>query len=280
MNRLVLTNTLLPVFSGGDFLAASSPFVHADRVAPFHVLIYVTEGCIYVTEGEKDYEVKPGMLLLLKGGVHHFGKIPIPRGTCWHFVHFYMDQPGALPVFAPDYEPLEPYQELQSSLPLPKLLTGLSGSILEQKIRAFTDYVHGKDPVKKWRINGRLYQLLSDIGFYGHGSVAPLTLSDQVCRYLTEHFRQPFQAETLEQQFYLSYKRLAAVFKREKGMSMQQFHTRIRMEQACHLLRSTLLSVGEVAVQVGYSDPLYFSKLFHARMGLPPSEYRKQPPVW
>lgn len=280
MNTLKLTNTCLPVFSGGDFLAAANPFFHADRVAPFHILIYVTEGCIYVTEDEEDYEVRPGELLLLKSGVHHYGKHPVPRGTRWHFIHFYMEQPQGIPVFEPDYEPIMQYREVCYAVPLPKLLTGLSGTALEQRISSFTDYVHGEDPMKKWKINERLYQLLSDIAFYGQRTEAPQTISDGICRYLTEHYQEPFCAKLMEQQFYLSYKRLAAVFKRDKGQSMQQFQINIRMMQACHLLRSTLLPVGEIAARVGYTDALYFSRLFHVHQGMSPSDYRRQPPVW
>lgn len=280
MNGLKLTNTCLPVFSGGDFLAAAKPFFHADRVAPFHVLIYVTEGCIYVTEDGDDYALGAGELLFLKSGVHHWGKRPIPKGTRWYFVHFNLEQAQDLPAFAPDYEPLPQYQEERHAVMLPKHLTGLSGTELEQRICAFTDYVHGADPMKKWRINERLYQLLSDIAFFGQAPDAPQTLSDNICRYLTQHYQEPFLAEALERQFYLSYKRLAAVFKRDKGQSMQQFQTNVRMAQACHLLRSTLLSVGEIAARVGYADALYFSRLFHARQGMSPSEYRRQPPMW
>lgn len=68
---------------------------------------------------------------------------------------------------------------------------------------------------------------------------------------------------------------MAAVFKREKRVTMQQFHTGVRMENACKLLRSTLLPVGEIGHRVGYADMLYFSRCFHAVMGMNPTEYRK-----
>ena len=42
-----------------------------------------------------------------------------------------------------------------------------------------------------------------------------------------------------------------------------------RMKRACHLLRSTLMSVG-------FSDMLYFSKKFRAYTGVSPTDYRKQ----
>ena len=51
-----------------------------------------------------------------------------------------------------------------------------------------------------------------------------------------------------------------------------------RMEKAASLLRSTDNSVNMIASEVGYSDALSFSKLFHKRFGLSPTDYRKQKP--
>lgn len=48
------------------------------------------------------------------------------------------------------------------------------------------------------------------------------------------------------------------------------------MKRACHLLRSTLMSVGETADALGFSDMLYFSKKFRAYTGVSPTDYRKQ----
>ncbi|MFR4023027.1 MAG: hypothetical protein ACLTZI_08445 [[Eubacterium] siraeum] len=48
-------------------------------------MIYVIDGCIYVTEGDTDYEVNAGELLILKNGVHHFGKKKYRRVQSGYF---------------------------------------------------------------------------------------------------------------------------------------------------------------------------------------------------
>ena len=50
-------------------------------------------------------------------------------------------------------------------------------------------------------------------------------------------------------------------------------HTAIRI---IFCLRSTLMSVGETADALGFSDMLYFSKKFRAYTGVSPTDYRKQ----
>ena len=49
----------------------------------------------------------------------------------------------------------------------------------------------------------------------------------------------------------------------------------LKMEQACQLLDSTELSVKGVAAELGYDDPLYFSRQFSKTVGLSPRAYRR-----
>ena len=42
------------------------------------------------------------------------------------------------------------------------------------------------------------------------------------------------------------------------------------------LLRETKMSVVDVALEVGYANPGYFSQLFRRETGLSPSDYRRQ----
>jgi AraC family transcriptional activator of pobA len=48
------------------------------------------------------------------------------------------------------------------------------------------------------------------------------------------------------------------------------------MLEAARLLRFTELGVGEVAFEVGYTDPFYFSRAFKRRFGDAPQTYRER----
>lgn len=269
---------MMPLVSACDHLAAAEPFYHVDRVADMNVLIYVTEGVIYVTEDGADFAVSAGELLILKSGVHHWGKTEIPRGTKWYYIHFTCGEESA-ERFGAGME-IPPYSAVRCGIALPKYVSGLSGSRVEELLRSFTEYYNGDDPLRAWYINARLFELLSGIVLYGQGTGAAETLSDRVCRYLLQHKCEPFSSQRLSAEFYLSYKRLAAVFRAEKGITMQQYHTTQRMNEACRLLRSTLMTMGEIAAAVGYSDVLYFSRCFSAQVGCCPTEYRRSKRVY
>ena len=57
MNEILFSNRELPRLRAAEYLVIASPFVHVDRIAPFHVLIYVTSGTIYVTEEELESKI-------------------------------------------------------------------------------------------------------------------------------------------------------------------------------------------------------------------------------
>lgn len=63
------------------------------------------------------------------------------------------------------------------------------------------------------------------------------------------------------------------LFARHTGLSVVAWVRSQRMERAAALLRTTSLRAGEVARLVGFADPLYFSRVFRATYGVPPSRY-------
>lgn len=279
MSQITITNNSMPIVSSCDFCIATEPFFHIDRTADFHVMIYVTSGVIYVTEEDNDYEIGPGELLFLHKGLHHFGKKLIPRGTQWYYVHFYLDLAQEYPSFLPYPTPTKQYEAIQYSMLLPNHLSDLTGSKLEQSIKSFTDYFNSNQRMRDWYVNMYLYQLLTEISIYQSKVNSTLTLSDKICSYLALHKSDPFSSAAMEQHFYLSYKYMAASFKKEKQLTMQQYHTELRMNAASKLLKSTLLSVKEIGERLGYSDQLYFSRCFHDYMGMSPTNYRKSQ-IW
>lgn len=275
MNEIIIANNSLPQLCGCGLFAASESFIHTDRVPDFCVLIYVIDGCIYVTEGDTDYEVNAGELLILKNGVHHFGKKKINKGTKWIFVHFRISADCNASPFYPDASPLGAYDTTaESILTLPKFLNSVSARF-EKELKTFIEYAQSDDAYKKWFINQRLFLLLSSLAVSTQGFSNNLTLSDRICRYLSDNIGVPFSSENIEKRFYLSYKYMSHLFKKEKGVTMQQYHNSVRMDEACRLLCSTLMSIGEIADKLGFSDVLYFSRCFRNYTGKSPSAYRK-----
>ena len=73
----------------------------------------------------------------------------------------------------------------------------------------------------------------------------------------------------------LSASQLTRVFRARFGETPYHYLLGRRLETACLLLRSTALPVREIAFRLCFPDEHYFSSLFHRKLGLTPSDYRK-----
>ena len=273
MNEIIMNNSDLPHICGADFLFASVPFIHADRIMPFNVLIYVTSGQITVSEAETDYVINPGDVFILKSGVRHYGKKTIKAGTSWYYIHFYNDN---LQI-GEDISEMTKEETDSLYMKLPKKVTISMGDVFEKKLLHVISLYNAPNMDQRWYANMELFSALSKLAFHHIQLVkTKYTLSEQISEYLQENISTPFKAELLEKEFFLSYKRLAAIFKQDMGITMQQYHTQQRMDHACKLLRSTSLMIKEIAHELGFTDVLYFSRYFHQTIGVSPQTYRKE----
>lgn len=75
---------------------------------------------------------------------------------------------------------------------------------------------------------------------------------------------------------HLSSSHLAALFKAKTGISYKKYLTSRRIEQAKTLLRTSDLTVTDVAEAVGYQTVSNFYRLFQRETGLTPTAYRTQ----
>lgn len=66
----------------------------------------------------------------------------------------------------------------------------------------------------------------------------------------------------------------SSVFSQEMQITFIEYVTKKRMEKAKRLLRQTEKHSGEIAAEVGYKDPHYFSFVFKKTVGCTPREYR------
>ena len=93
-------------------------------------------------------------------------------------------------------------------------------------------------------------------------------------RYIHDNLYLPLRAEHVARHAGVSLRQLTRVFRRNTGKSFYQYLIDLRMEKARTLLRSKTLPIAEVGERVGYPDVHHFTRVFHARVGMPPAAYR------
>lgn len=73
----------------------------------------------------------------------------------------------------------------------------------------------------------------------------------------------------------LSHAHLYRKLKALTNLTPVQFIRFIRLRKAKILLETTSMNISEIAYAVGFSDPNYFSRIYHKEMGVTPTESRK-----
>lgn len=96
-----------------------------------------------------------------------------------------------------------------------------------------------------------------------------------VLELINENMQRQLMIRELATVVHLSPGRLAHLFKSEVGISPQRYVNNVRLERAKELLESGMLSVKEIAAEIGFPNVSSFCRRFKACYGTTPREYRK-----
>jgi AraC family transcriptional regulator of arabinose operon len=97
------------------------------------------------------------------------------------------------------------------------------------------------------------------------------TLCEEISKYPGNSYKIPMLAKKL----HYSYQHFSRLFKKYRGMSPAKFIIQARIKAAKRLLHITDEPIGRIADILNYNDSYSFSKQFHKKTGVTPSEYRK-----
>jgi len=97
----------------------------------------------------------------------------------------------------------------------------------------------------------------------------------KVKEYITDHYYEKLDCIQVAQLVNLNPAYLGKLFKKYTGCSLKKYVNMVRVNQAEMLLSTEDLTVTEVAEQCGFQDVSYFSNVFKAIKGIPPSAVAK-----
>lgn len=100
--------------------------------------------------------------------------------------------------------------------------------------------------------------------------------AEDALQYIEDHYCDPITIQDIADHLGINRSYLHRLFKSFTSVSIQSYLLDYRIKQACILLKNTDLSIRVIAHSVSFIDPLYFSRLFRQKMGVSPSEYRKE----
>ncbi|MBF9014856.1 MULTISPECIES: substrate-binding domain-containing protein [unclassified Oceanispirochaeta] len=95
----------------------------------------------------------------------------------------------------------------------------------------------------------------------------------EIVDFIDKNYSTPMSLKSLSYDFSISQAYLGQIFRKETGLKFNDYINDKRIEEAKKLFRGENIVINKVALQLGYTDPAYFYKLFKKRTGMSAMEY-------
>lgn len=101
-------------------------------------------------------------------------------------------------------------------------------------------------------------------------------LIEAIEQYIAERYGDSMLSLTaIAEQFGLTPQYLSAFFKKQTGMNLTDYISRLRIEQAKRLMRDKSMTFSQIARQIGYASDIGFIRVFKKNEGMTPGKYRE-----
>jgi AraC-like DNA-binding protein len=108
-----------------------------------------------------------------------------------------------------------------------------------------------------------------------HRSPKPPESIAMALEYIKNHLDEPVRREEVARSCNMSESHFSRVCHARTGLTFTELLQNFRIEHACFLFEETEKNIQEIALESGFTDQSYFSKVFKKRMGRTPSQYRE-----
>lgn len=225
---------------------------------------YTMEGCGYFETEEKTWKLEPGTAFLIPCPDNSRYYLKKAEGERWEFffVHFTGSSAAHL------------VSEIQKRSGTVMKLTGTAAAI-PCFFEEFEAMRRGKQ-YKRYEAGEWVYHflvtLLRDIE-------TPHTKEsrcvNEALSWLQRNYATQNNLSEMCSELGVTLPHLTRQFHKEQGLTPEQYLMNLKLQQAVNLLMNTTLKVQEIAVQCGFSCGNYFTKVFHRRFHMAPTEYRE-----
>lgn len=176
---------------------------------------------------------------------------------------------------------VEPLQSGKLHLPrLLKISDPVNKTLFEYFERLFCLDIEASDDVSKRFLYtmGICTDLMNCCTFGDEEGIAEQADSDLVkecVKYMHDHYKEKLSLSVLAEHVHVHPNYLCAAFKKDVGVTVLEYLSRIRVEQARELLGRRNPNISQVAEQCGFRSISTFQRSFKAITGITPSGYAK-----
>lgn len=239
------------------------------RVLDEYQIIYISRGeGIFESSSYPPTKIKEGTIVLLFPGEWHRFKPDTETG--WD--EFWVGFKGTIVENIAKKHFLTPKQCI--------IPTGIYPQIVD----LFTEIlIHTKNEQPGYQplISGIILHLLGEV--YAKTKQDTLKLEDiseaiinKARILLRTHVNSNISIDKLAEKLQVSYSWFRKTFKAFTGIAPHQYLLQLKIEEAKLLLTDTTKPIKEIAFELGFESPFYFSKIFKVKTGLAPDNFRKE----
>lgn len=152
---------------------------------------------------------------------------------------------------------------------------GVAGKMLSSNPIALWEQLEQYDTLQslKEQVEHFLIELAAECRKFACGTSQIVTEAEKIIR---QDYAEGLTLQSVASAVHVTPVWLSKLFKKEKRMTFLEYLTAIRIEKAKEMLGDVSYKVYQISYQVGYKDPVHFSKLFKKHVGCTPKEFRKQ----
>lgn len=108
-----------------------------------------------------------------------------------------------------------------------------------------------------------------------YGNEENKDIVEAIKSYVRENYAENISTADIACEFHISTSYLSTLFREKTGVKLTNYIEGIRMEKAKEYLKGNMWTITEIAIETGYSDPNYFSKVFKRYVGVGPKQFRE-----
>jgi AraC-like DNA-binding protein len=246
----------LYVRSCGDFILVP-PDREMCRTVDFAELFWPVSGqCRF--HSDKDYILRPGSVWYYPPGSKHEYYPVKPFHYCWLTIAG--ENAGKL------FEILDIKPGLNKAGPCRRqLFSSLGNELLEHTSK------HRQSALSI------AFKILTEIGFYSKKLSEPQDYILDAKKQIDTDFSDPdLDVNTLAASYLMHRGSFSRAFHKTFDITVRDYILSVRLKNAFDMLRNTDFSVKEIAEECGFHSANYFSKVFLAKVGIKPMEYRNK----
>ncbi|MCR8635429.1 helix-turn-helix transcriptional regulator [Paenibacillus radicis (ex Xue et al. 2023)] len=285
MSILQFTSPPLPHYIAGGLSIFQLGRKHLNRrnIGVFDLLV-VTQGCLYIGEEDRQYEVSAGHALILRPDRHHYPTEGCRVVTESFWLHFNTGGKWGSTEHAVDVPEIDctaAHNELTVqtfTMQIPQFVRLLQPASVYEKLKQLTELeLESHNNWARWKHQLIFQQILEllNASLDLHTVLPGANVADQAAAFLRTRYKEDIKAQMLGEVLNFHPVYIARCMQKEFGCSPFEYLMRYRLEQAKLLLLQTDLPVARIAENVGFNQPSYFSSSFVKYEGLTPRDYRR-----